>query len=125
MQISPCAKEEVCKLQQRISLVETRRQGIFGVTKVSPRTSFRIIQKASKSPRTSFRDLTQFLLSGAKSQKQILLSEMSNITPVFVEGLNLDGPIRVGSSRVYHQKSRTGCQRCKSRRVKVRSTSSH
>ncbi|KAE9366752.1 hypothetical protein N431DRAFT_429553 [Stipitochalara longipes BDJ] len=38
--------------------------------------------------------------------------------PVFVDGLNREGPVRVGTSRAHHQKSRTGCQRCKSRRVK-------
>jgi hypothetical protein len=48
---------------------------------------------------------------------------MSNTEPVFVDGRNPDGPIRRGHSRVYHKKSRTGCMRCRSRRVRVRLTS--
>jgi hypothetical protein len=73
-------------------------------------------------PRTSFRDslshANRYSTSGSH------LSGMSNIMPVFVDGLNAEGLIRVGNSRVHHKKSRTGCQRCRSRRVKVRRTSS-
>ncbi|KIN08933.1 hypothetical protein OIDMADRAFT_100460 [Oidiodendron maius Zn] len=44
---------------------------------------------------------------------------MSSNKPVFVDGMNPHGPIQDGHhSRLYHKKSRTGCQRCRLRRVK-------
>ena len=41
---------------------------------------------------------------------------------VFVDGFSSDpeGPSRTGRSKLFHRKSRTGCQKCRARRVKVR-----
>jgi hypothetical protein len=38
---------------------------------------------------------------------------------IFVDGLDLSGVIRTGTTKQFHRKSRTGCQRCRIRRVKV------
>ncbi|KAI5465244.1 hypothetical protein BGZ63DRAFT_478859 [Mariannaea sp. PMI_226] len=43
---------------------------------------------------------------------------MPNTSPTFVDGLDLSGVIRTGVTRQFHRKSRTGCQKCRVRRVK-------
>ncbi|KND87183.1 Sterol regulatory element-binding protein ECM22 [Tolypocladium ophioglossoides CBS 100239] len=43
-------------------------------------------------------------------------------TPIFIPGLDPDGPIRKGHLKLFHKKSRTGCQRCRTRRVKCDET---